>query len=301
MDHDLIVIGQGVAGLTCAAEAAGLGLRVANFEGEFAGGLVANVNELQRFDEAEGASGMDYSLLLLKSNIKAGVTHLPAQASSIRAIEGGFAVESDEGALTARAVVLATGARLQKLGVPGEDEYEGRGVSHCADCDGPLFAGQVVVVAGGGDWALQDALLLARESAHVHIVFDAAEPSACAESRARAQAEPTIELHPGCTIERVLGDANGMTGVRLRSGDGTTVELASAGLFALPGLEANSAIAPAAARRDAGGALCVDDVCETDVPGLWAIGQVRAGFAGWLSDAVADARAVARAIKNRLG
>jgi len=300
MDYDLIVVGQGFAGLTCAAEAARLGLGVASFEGDFAGGLVANVNELQRFDEADGSSGMDHALVLARDNVKAGVAHRQAAVTAVRPVDGGFEVESDDGIDTARAVVLACGARLKKLGIPGEDDYEGRGVSQCADCDGPLFAGKPVVVAGGGDWALQDALLLAQEGATVHIVHDAAEPSACAEYRERVRAEPTIILHPSSRVEAVVGDETGVTAVRLRNVSGETSELASAGLFALAALEPNGALAPDAVRRDLAGHLCVDDQCETDVPGLWAIGQVRSGFGGWLIDATADGRRVAEAVQTRL-
>jgi thioredoxin reductase (NADPH) len=298
MNYDLIVVGQGFAGLTCAAGAASLGLRVANFESDFAGGLVANVNELHRFDEADGTSGMDHALVLARDNLKAGVALRQAQVSAVRPVDGGFEVESDEGIDTARAVVLATGARLKKLDVPGEQEYEGRGVSHCADCDGPLYSGQAVVVVGGGDWALRDALLLVREGALVHLVHEGAQPSACAENRERAQAEPKINMHANTRVEAVLGDDKGMTGVRLRDASGRPSELASAGLFAMVGLEPNSAIAPDAVRRDVAGYLCVDEACQTAVPGLWAIGQVRAGFGGWLIDATFEARQVAQSVKS---
>lgn len=297
--YDLIVVGEGFAGLACAAEASRLGLKVASFEAGFFGGLVVNVNELEAFDEAQGLSGMTYAGTLATANKKAGVQSRNAEVSAIRAQAGGFEVVTDSGTHSARFVVVASGARLKKLGVAGEEEFEGRGVSHCADCDAPLFTDQEVVVAGAGDWAVQDALLLARDCSAVHLVHEEAEPTAHAQYLARARAEPRIQFHARQRIEAVLGNDSGMTGVRLRDAQGAERELAAMGLFALVGLEPNSAIAPEPVQRDASGHLVVNDELETGVPGLWAIGQVRAGFGGWLKDAIADARLAAARIQAR--
>jgi thioredoxin reductase (NADPH) len=301
-NHDLIVVGEGFAGLTCANEAAKLGLKVATFEAEFQGGLVVNVNELEHFEEAGGLSGMDHAMMLARANARAGVKSTTTAVTAVRPVAGGyFEVETEAGQHTARAVVLASGARRKKLGVPGETEFEGRGVSHCADCDAPMFTAAEVVVAGGGDWALQDALVLARECSVVHLVHEGSRPTACGEYLERVQAEPKIRAWPDTTVEAVEGGAQGMTGVRLRHADGSTRELPCAGLFALVGLEPNSALAPADVRRDPAGFLQVNDKLETGVPGLWAIGQVRSGFGGWLADAAAEARRVAQAVKAHLG
>lgn len=301
MDYDLIVVGEGFAGLTCAAEAASQGLKVATFEAAFFGGLVVNVNELHEFEPGEGLSGMDYAGSLAAANKRAGVKSTSAEVRAIRPAEGGFEVEAGVGKPTARFVVIATGGQLKKLGVPGEEEFEGRGVSHCADCDAPMFTGAEVVVAGGGDWALQDAMILAPECALVHVVHEGAQPTACPAYLQRAQADPKIRFHPGRTVEAVLGNDGGMTGVRLRGPNGSVNDLQAAGLFTVIGLEPNSALAPAGVRRDTEGFLVVDGNLETDVPGLWAIGQVRSGFGGWLKDAVADARHAAGIVKARAG
>ena len=298
-DYDLIVVGEGFAGLTCAGEAARLGLKVATFEGEFFGGLVVNINALEHFDEAGGLSGMDHAGQLARANAKAGVKSTQATVTSVRPVDGGFEVATDEGRHMARAVVLASGARVKKLGVPGETEFEGRGVSHCADCDAPMFTGTEVVVAGGGDWALQEALVLASECSVVHVVHEGPALTACDQFLKKATAEPKVRIWPDSKIEAVFGD-KGVTAVRLRKADGSTCELPCGGLFAFTGLEPNSAIAPAAVCRDAEGFLQVRDDLETAVAGLWAIGQVRSGFGGWLEDATADARRAALAVKQRL-
>jgi thioredoxin reductase (NADPH) len=294
-------VGDGRAGLTGAAAAAKLGLKVATFEAEFFGGLVVNVNELQNFDEAEGLSGMDHAGMLAMGNKKAGVVSTTSAVTVIRRVEGGFEAVTDAGVKTARFVVIASGARLKKLGVPGEEEFEGRGVSHCADCDAPMFTGEEVVVAGGGDWALQDAMVLSPECAVVHVVQAEAALMACPDYVDRVKADPKVRFHAGLAIEEVLGNDKGMTGVRVRDPHGNTSEIAAAGLFAMIGLEPNSELAPAQVARDERGYLVTDKGLETAVPGLWAIGQVRSGFAGWLKDAVAEARAAAQAVKARAG
>ena len=299
MSFDLIVVGEGVAGLTCAAEATRLGLSVGTYEAAFLGGLVANVDELRHFDGADGLSGLDFAGSLAVRNKKAGVKSVNAGVTAIRAAGDLFEVEAGSTKHTARSVVIASGAHLRKLGVPGEAEFEGRGVSHCADCDAPLFTGADVVVAGGGDWALQSALVLAQECSTVHVVFEDDAPTACEDYVRRAGAELKIALHPGLTVVEIVGNDSGMTGVRTRDGQGGVRELPALGLFALVGLQPNSDLVPAGMRRDHDGHIVVDKTLGTSIPGLWAIGQVRSGFGGWLNDAVSDARRAAEGVRAR--
>ena len=294
--YDLIVVGEGIAGLSCANAAASLGLKVATFEAEFFGGLITNINELDRFEEADGLSGMDYAAQLARANRQAGVSSRTASVSGIRATEDGFTVDTEAGTFSARAVAIASGASVCKLNVPGEEAFEGRGVSHCADCDAPMFTGTEVVVIGSGDWALHEALVLAPECTTVHVVHQGSAPGASSDYLARASAAGNIHLHSDTTIEAVLGEAM-VTAVRLRSADGSQHELPCAGVFPFAGLQPNTAVAPREAERDAEGHLLVDTELRTSMPGLWAIGQARAGFGGWLSDAIADGRRAAQAIQ----
>jgi thioredoxin reductase (NADPH) len=298
--YDLIVVGEGFAGLTCASEASRLGLNVATFEAGFFGGLVVNVNELEHFDDADGLSGMDYAGLLASRNKKAGVKSLNDAVTAVRRAGDIFEVEVGAIKHTARCVVMASGARLAKLSVPGEVEFEGRGVSHCADCDAPMFTGAEVLVVGGGNWALQDALILAQECATVHVAYAEPELSACEEYVSRVTSDAKIRLHPGLTVTEIVGDDSGMTGVRMRDSAGTAQELPVTGLFAIVGLQPNADAAPDEVGRDDHGSLVVNDDLETAVPGLWAIGQVRSGFKGWLVDAVADGRRAAGSVAARI-
>ena len=299
-EFDLIVIGEGFAGLTCASEAAKSGLRVATFESEFFGGLVVNVNELDHFEESDGLSGMDHAGLLASQNKKIGVKSIRAEVRKVHALDDGFEVTTDSGVHTSRYVVIATGAKLKKLGVPGEEEFQGRGVSHCADCDAPMFTDGHVVVAGGNDWAVKDALLLATECATVHLVYPGDKLTACDDYQNRLKDQTNIQLCSNSSVIEVLGDETGMTGVKILNESGVHSEIKAAGIFAIIGLEPNASIAPAEVKRDAQGYLEVNTDLESAASGLWVIGQIRSGFNGWLNDAVLDARNVAVQIKKRI-
>ena len=293
--YDLIVIGEGVSGLTCASHAVRAGLRVATFEANLFGGLVLNVNELHGYPGAE--SGTDLASGLMQANAEAGVTSIQEPVTNIRAAGAGFEVAAG-GAYGARQVVIASGARLKKLGVPGEKEFEGRGVSSCADCDAPMFQNEEVVVAGGGDSALQEALVLAKFCRKVHVVIRGSRLRAQKHFADRAAADSKISIIWNTMVEAILGGKM-VEKVRLKR-EGKTEEIAAAGVFAYVGLEPNAAFAPSGVVRDERGFLVANDTCETGVAGIWAIGAVRSGYSGLLRDAAAEAKRVAQAAASRL-
>ncbi|MYN13913.1 FAD-dependent oxidoreductase [Pusillimonas sp. TS35] len=298
---DLVVVGEGIAGLTCASHAVNAGLDVATIEAEFFGGLVVNINTLENFEAAQGESGMTFAGMLATANKKAGVHSISAEVAAIDAVDGGFEVRTETGVYAARFVVIASGARWKTLGIPGEAEFNGRGVSHCADCDAPMFTGEAVVVAGGGNWALQSALLLAEECDAVSIMDMRAGADACEEYLSRVNADPKISLYPELSITEIVGNEAGMTGVRVRDARGAETEVAASGLFAMAELVPNGDIAPVQAQRDGARFLIVNDDMETNIAGLFAIGQVRSGFPGWLNDAVSDGQRAAQRIRVLAG
>ncbi len=293
---DVIVIGQGIAGLTAAKQARQQGVSVACIEEQMFGGLVININEL---DGAIEGSGTDLASNLMLEASEAGVEMLSECVTGIDTAGARLIVSTDQGSHHAAAVIIASGAKLRKLGVPGETEFEYRGVASCADCDGPMYQEADVVVVGGGESALQEALVLAQFCRQVHLVHHGKELTAHARLVAAVRASPNItELSP-YEVTAIRGD-KGVDHVDVvNCNDRSTTEIACTGIFAYIGLEPTSGFAPESVRDAASGLIVVDASLQTALPGLYAAGAVRAGYGGMLENAIADGEAAARAAVAR--
>lgn len=295
-DFDVIVIGAGIAGLTAARHAAQKGLRTASIEQLLFGGLVVNINEL--VGAIEG-SGTDYASNLMMEISELGVENLSETVSAIAKSGDRFTVTTDAGSHGARAVIVASGAQLKRLGVPGEAEFEHRGVSQCADCDGPMCQNEDVVVVGGGDSALQEALVLAHFCKRVHLVHRGGAFRARTALVDAVKAQPKIEVHLDTVVEAIEGEQM-VSRVRVKGADGRSVAIPAIGFFAYVGLAPNTGCVPASVARDAAGRL-VADGHQTALAGLFAAGAVRAGCGGDLIDAQNDGVAAAAAAAKFLG
>jgi thioredoxin reductase (NADPH) len=298
--YDVIVIGEGVSGLAAAGALAQAGLKVATLEAQLFGGLVINVNELEPRPEGLPASGAELASEMMQANAERGVTSIQEAVTALRDAGALKQAVTDSGTYSARHIVVASGGRLRKLGVPGEAEFEGRGVSQCADCDGPMYQNEEAIVVGGGDSAFQEALVLANYCHKVLLVHRGEQFKATPHLVEQVKANEKISIVRNATVDAILGSKM-VEKARLRHADGRVEELPCAGVFAYIGLEPNTGFLPVSVERSEGGFVRTDDAFETTLPGVSAIGAVRSGYGGTLTDALDEARRVASDLGARLG
>lgn len=301
-DLDVLIVGAGVAGLEAARVAAGGGARVLVVEHLGPGGQIATVDRITNFPGHAEIGGFELGPMLQEAAEDAGARFRLAEVTALEPVDGGWRVGMDDGALTARTVILACGSERRVLGVPGEADFTGRGVSHCASCDGGFFRGQEVVVVGGGDSALDEALVLAELVGHVTLVLRGQRFRATQGQEALLDGLGTVTVLHGTEVIAVEGDDSGMTGLRLRQGGlaGETRLHPAQGLFVYVGLEPRTHIAQGLADIGPDGRLAVSETLETSAAGLFAAGDLRQGSAALLAEALADGQTAARSALERL-
>ena len=279
--YDVIVIGAGPAGLVTATEVARTGLKTLCIDKLAPGGQLINLTELHEFEEPW--DGPDMASRLTDEAAVAGVEVGFGDVSKISG-DGPWSIETLEGeSHTARLLVVATGLNKGKLGLPNEGDFEGRGVSHCASCDGPLFAGLPVVVAGAAGWAGMEARELAGVAGGVTVV-DASS----------AETPEGVERISG-RIVGLEGGAAGLETVVVES-DGQRKSVPASAVFVYVNQSPAAEFLPDSLARDAAGHIVVDAEGRTSVPTIYAVGDVRAGTRPYLNEAVADGERAAKAI-----
>ncbi len=292
-NYDVIVIGAGIAGLTAAKHTVQAGLATASIEALLFGGLVININEL---DGEPHGSGTDLASNLMMEIADLGVANLAETVTTLARDGEGVAVTTDAGKHRARAVIIASGAKLKRLGIAGEIEFEHRGVSQCADCDGPMYQDADVVVVGGGDSALQEALVLANFCKRVHLVHRGATFRAQAHLIDAVASRANIQPRWNSVAEEVLG-AQMVNTVRVRNvADGRISEIPCSGFFAYIGLAPNCGFAPPEIRRDENGYVVTDASLQTAMADVYAAGAVRSGYGGLLTHAIAEGELAAKSV-----
>jgi thioredoxin reductase (NADPH) len=290
--HQVIVIGAGVAGMAAATEAARCGLKTALFDDGLLGGLITNVGAVHGHPGLEATTGADLVNTMLGEALAAEVDYQPGAVTELTAMDGHWSLPGN--GVTALRIILATGAELRTLGVPGESELLGRGVSQCAFCDGGLYKSKDVAVVGGGDGAFQEALHLATLCANVTMILRGGKPRARPIFVRTAADLGNMHFRWQTEVREIVGD-DGVDAVRLREQDSGAEEvLPIAAIFPFIGLVPRTALAPGPAQRDSGGGLIVDSNMQSDQPGLYAIGAARAGYGGQVAHALADAKTAAQ-------
>lgn len=285
---DIIVIGGGPAGLTAALYAARAGKTVQVIEREATGGQIALSPLVENYPAIPAMAGADFAFQLTEQVEKLGVEIIYGEATAVEPVLMGFAVTVDDEAKAARAVVLATGAAHRHLGLEGEDDLVGMGVSYCAVCDGAFFSGRDVAVVGGGDTALQDALFLANSCRHVTLIHRRDEFRGEQRLVEQVEKRENISVLYSHIVEELCSENGELSAIvvkDLKSGESRTMALA--GLFAAVGQAPQSApFAQLVATQ--GGYYDAGEDCCSNAEGVFVAGDGRVKTVRQLTTAVGD-------------
>ena len=288
-DYDVVVVGAGTAGLTAGMYAAQYGLKTAIVERMMGGGQIINAEKIENFPGfPQGVSGAELSALLQEQAMDAGAEFIMVEVTGI-ALDGRYRVlTSTEDSYRVKAVIAATGSTLRNLGIQGEQELYGSGVSHCATCDGPLFSGEVVGVVGGGDSAVDEALTLAEYADNVILFHRRDQLRAHSNLRDRLLRHPKVEVVFNTVVESISGEAT-VNGVQVRN---VVTNLADrvdlTGLFVYVGLEPNTEFVRGVLKTDNAGHIPVNLRMETEEPGIYAVGDIRQHSVAQLATSAGD-------------
>ncbi len=275
-EYDLVIVGGGAAGLSAAQYGARANLRTLLIEELAVGGQALLVDALENYPGVMGpVSGYDLSETMRKQAEAFGASSLTATVSELRKDGRVFLVETSEGSLRAKTVVLATGAKHRHADVPGEEEFAGRGVSYCATCDGPFFKGKRMMVVGGGDAACDESAFLAKLSDKIVVVHRRDRFRAQASLAARTLSNPNIEVRFNTVLKGIKGTRKVESVLLDRAEGGGVSEEPVDAVFVFVGSIPQSALA-GEAKKDEAGYILTDDRMATSQPGLYAAGDVRA-------------------------
>jgi thioredoxin reductase (NADPH) len=286
---DVIIVGGGPAGLAAGLYAARMNLSSVLVERGPLGGQLLNTELIEDYPGFDSILGSDLAVRMGDHARKFGLDVREFQpVREVDVAEDGTKVVrmEDDTELTAPALIMAAGGLPRRLGVPGELELAGRGVSYCAVCDGAFFRGQELVVVGGGDAALEEGDFLTRYASKVHLVHRRGQFRAQPVLQDRARANPKIEFVLEAQVHEIEG-RDKVSGVRYEQG-GAQKELPVGGVFIFVGFVPNSDLLKAHADHDPAGYLLTDRNLQTSIEGLWAVGDVRAQLTKQIATAVGD-------------
>jgi len=300
--YDVVIIGGGPAGLTAGLYTARARLSSLLIEKGIVGGKIAEAGRVDNYPGfPEGISGLELSGLMHQQAIKYGLETVTAETTAIELENKRKVVKTTNGNFIARAVIIAGGSERQKLGVPGEKEFTGKGVSYCATCDAPFFKGKSVAVTGGGDVAIYEALHLAKFAAKVTIIHRRDKLRATAILQEKAFSEAKIDFLWHTVVETIEGK-DLVERIRLRqvtTGESSVLEVA--GIFVSIGLKPNTDYLKGVLPLDTTGHIITNKNMETEVPGIFAAGDIRSGSIKQAIAAAGDGATAAIYAKKFIG
>ena len=298
--YEVIIVGGGPAGLAAGLYSQRAAMRTVLFERGLIGGQIAISKDVENYPGVEGIKGFDLAERLVRHAQGFGLSIINEEVASVSAGPDLHEVRLANGdSFRAVALILAPGGTARKLGVPGEREYLGSGVSYCATCDGFFFRGRTVVVVGGGDTAVEEALHLARLVKKVYLVHRGSKLRAAGLLQSRLLAEPAIEIIWNTIVTQIKGNSRIVEAVSLENvGTGQQRELPVDGVFIFIGFSPNNLLVPPEVRINELGFVVTDDKCETSVTGIFAAGDLRKKYANQIVIAAGDGALAALAAAN---
>ena len=302
-EFELVIIGAGPAGLTAGLYAKRSELTAVALERGLPGGQLLNTDLIDDYPGLPEIEGRELAERMTTHATKFGLQIDTVTVTGIKKLDDGdFRITTTEGPVyRAPTVILTAGGTPNKLEVPGEEEFAGRGVSYCAICDGAFFKGETIAVAGGGDAAAEEAEFLTRYVDKLYLIHRRDQLRAQKILQKRVFENPKIEVIWDSVIEEVVGDATGMTGLRLnnvKSGAESTLD--ASGLFVFIGFRPNTGLLEDHAEHDAGGYLITDRDMRSSIPGLFVGGDCRAQLTRQITTAVGDATTAVIAVEKYL-
>jgi thioredoxin reductase (NADPH) len=301
--YDVIIVGAGPAGL-CAGMYAGRGmLKAVTIERGAPGGELLNTDLIEDYIGFESIKGWELAQKMTEHAKKFGAEIVTDTVERIhRDADGWFDVETARGTTyRSQAVILTAGGTPTKLGIPGEKEYAGKGVSYCAVCDGAFFKGERLAVVGGGDAAVEEADYLTRYASKVTLVHRRDEFRASQIIQDRAFANPKIEVIRNTVVPEIAGNERGVTHAVLENTTtGARSNLDVGGVFIFVGFKPNTQLVDGHVDHDAGGYFITDNRMMTSMAGLFAAGDVRSQLTRQITTAVGDATTAAIAVEKYL-
>jgi thioredoxin reductase (NADPH) len=288
--YEVIIVGGGPAGLAAGLYCNRAALKTVLFEKGLIGGQIAISKEVENYPGVEGITGFDLAEKLVHHARSFGLSIIQQEIAAVNAGSDLHSVRLANGDLFHTvALILALGGTARKLGIPGEAEYLGSGVSYCATCDGFFFREKTVVVVGGGDTAVEEALYLSRLARKVYLVHRRNALRASQILQSRLMTEPRIEVIWNTIITEIKGDGRTVGAVSFENTEtGEKGIFPTDGVFIFIGYSPNNKLIPPAVRINELGFVITDEKCETSVPGIFAAGDLRQKFANQIVVAAAD-------------